>query len=341
MTTQVRIPFAAEGLVSRLAPLLVIGLAALVIRTPWAEAHPRLAVALFLWITVDSLTTALVLRHRRMRGRPGVRLVLATIAVGLVSAAAGLTPPLRAALWSMPWAVAGVAALVGGHVLWGLAGAWTVWRRPGEGEGRLEAAVACLVPPPFAPLVARELSVLHLALFCWRAAPDVPTGCQPFSYHRDLTPVMGGLLVAQVMEIVVLDVALGIHHRMVALALFVLGDLSFIYLLGLTKSLRLRPVLLTPHGVRVRFGPLVDRLVPYDAIGGVGVAADMPQRGPENHSPLLAPNVALTLVAPVRRRRFLRRARSISTVAFAVDDPQAFIRALQGRLSDGREQESP
>ncbi|WP_044564404.1 hypothetical protein [Azospirillum sp. B4] len=323
---------------TRFAPILVIGLAALVIRTPWGTDHPRLAALLFLWITADSLATGLALRHRLNGERPAGRVVLATIVLGLLSAVIGLTPPLRAALSSMPWAVALIAALVGGHVLWGLAGAWGARRQP-RGQ-RLEAAMACLLPPPFARLIAREQALLHLALFQWRVPPDVPAGCQAFSYHRDLTPLMSGLLAAQVMEMVVIDVALGIHHRTAALILFAVGDISVVYLLGLTKSLRLRPVLLTPQGVRIRFGILADRLIAYDAIVDVRDGAGLTKRGPENHSPLLAPNVALTLATPLERRRFLRPARTITTVALAVDEPQAFIRALRWRLDQGRAQES-
>ncbi|TWB44365.1 hypothetical protein [Nitrospirillum pindoramense] len=326
----------------RLAPFPLIALASLVIRTPWAAAHAGLAALLFLWITADSLATSFAVAERLRQGRPpGARAMMSAIAFGLVSGVLGLTPPLRTALGAMPWAVAGVAGLVGGHVLLGTVGAWRIWRGTGDGRAdgmsRLEAGLACLVPQPLAGLMAKELALLHLALFRWGAKPDVPADSQPFSYHRDLTPLMGGLLAAQVMEIAVVDVALGIHHRTAALALFAVGDIGFIYLLGLTKSFRLRPVLLTPQGVRVRFGLMADQLVPYGGIGHVGPAAGLTRQGPENVSRLVAPNVALALTVPQVRRRFLRPARTVSTVAFAVDDPQGFIRALRARMEPDAE----
>ncbi|MEE3627316.1 hypothetical protein UCD39_25590 [Nitrospirillum sp. BR 11752] len=181
----------------RLAPFPLIALASLVIRTPWAAGHAGLAALLFLWITADSLATSFAVAERLRQGRPpGARAMMSAIAFGLVSGVLGLTPPLRTALAAMPWAVAGVAGLVGGHVLWGTVGAWHAWRRTGDG----------------------------------RAA-------------------------------------------------------------GLTR------------------------------------------RGPENVSRLVAPNVALALTVPQVRRRFLRSARTVSTVAFAVDDPQGFIRALRARMA--------
>ncbi|MEC4592675.1 hypothetical protein VPG91_16850 [Nitrospirillum amazonense] len=337
MTSRALFPAVAPFL--RLAPVPVIAVASLAIRTPWATAHADLAALLFLWITADSLATGLIVAERmRLGWPPAARVVLAAIALGLVSGVLGLTPPLRSALAGMPWVVAVGTALVGGHLLYGVAGAWAVLRRPGV--TKLEAAVACLVPPPLAQLVAKELALLHLALFRWRSPPDVPPGCQAYSYHRDLTPLMGGLLAAQVMEIVVVDVALGIHHRTAALILFAVGDIGFIYLLGLTKSLRLRPVLLTPQGVRIRFGLLVDRLIPYDAIAHVGTADGLERRGAENLSRLVAPNVALTLAVPEARRRFLRSARTVTRLAFAVDEPRDFIGAVRERLSGAECQSS-
>ncbi|MEA1650748.1 hypothetical protein UAJ10_17210 [Nitrospirillum sp. BR 11164] len=330
MTTRALFPTVAPFV--RLAPLPIIAAASLAIRTPWAVAHAGLAALLFLWITADGLATGLIVAERMRLGRPpAARVVLAAIALGLVGGVLGLTPPLRSALADMPWVVAVVATLVGGHLLYGAAGAWDVLRRPGV--AKLEAAAACFVPPPLAQLVAKELALLHLALFRWRAPPDVPPGCQAYGYHRDLTPLMGGLLAAQVMEIVVMDVALGIHHRTAALVLFAVGDVGFIYLLGLTKSFRLHPVLLTPQGVRIRFGLLADRLVPYEAIAHVGAADGLERRGPENLCRLVAPNVALTLVVPETRHRVLRPALAVTRLAFSVDEPREFIGAVRDRLA--------
>lgn len=179
-----------------------------------------------------------------------------------------------------------------------------------------------------------EVSLLHLALFRWGGAPDVPAGHQAHTCHRELYPLLGGFIAVQVMEMAVTDVVVGLHHRTAATALFVLGDLALVYTLGLMKSLRQRPVLLGPRAVRVRFGLLVDRTIPYADIQAVRVAADaVPKRSPANLSRLVAPNVVLTLRRPLTCRRFLRAEVRTTMVGLYVDEPAAFVRALDWRTA--------
>jgi hypothetical protein len=55
--------------------------------------------------------------------------------------------------------------------------------------------------------------------------------------------------------------------------MFVLSDLGFVYLIGLIKSFRFRPILLTPEGVRVRAGFLIDQITPWEALAAVKPAS--------------------------------------------------------------------
>ena len=94
-------------------------------------------------------------------------------------------------------------------------------------------------------------------------------------------------------------------------------------------------MLLTPEGVRVRAGFLIDQLVPLDAI----IAIECGFTGEEVRDPatlnaaLLAwPNIMLRLDRPLRRRSVLKKRGPFVRVAFRLDDPAPFTRLLAWRL---------
>jgi hypothetical protein len=142
------------------------------------------------------------------------------------------------------------------------------------------------------------------------------------------------LLILSAIEMAVYHLLVGHWSRTAAIVMFVLSDVGFVYLVGLIKSFRFRPVLLTPDGVRVRAGFLIDQLVPFDAI----VAVDAGFTGEEvrdaatlNASLLAWPNVMLRLDRPLPRETWLKRS-SFTRVAFRLDDPAPFVRLLAWRV---------
>ena len=117
--------------------------------------------------------------------------------------------------------------------------------------------------------------------------------------------------------------------------MFVLSDVGFVYLVGLIKSFRFRPVLLTPEGVRVRAGFLIDQLVPLDAIVAIegGFTGEEVRDPATLNAALLAwPNIILRLNRPLHRRSLLKKRGPFVRIAFRVDDPEPFIRLLTWRL---------
>ena len=105
--------------------------------------------------------------------------------------------------------------------------------------------------------------------------------------------------------------------------------------LGLIKSFRFRPVLLTPEGVRVRAGFLIDQFVPLDAIMAVegGFAGDEVRDPATLNAALLAwPNIMLRLNCPLHPRSLLKKRGAVVRIAFRLDDPEPFMRLLIWRL---------
>ncbi|WP_347092671.1 hypothetical protein [Sphingomonas parapaucimobilis] len=261
----------ARPILPAIAPVLAIVGAAALLRLPIAQAYPRGAALLFLWIASDAMMLGLLSRTRR----PGWRAGIAAMASAGMAVFSLSPPPIRAALFAMPWVMivpAVAIALHGGWGLWRVAVRLRAWNR--TEPDRWSALLEEILPRPLVRLARAEVRLLHLALFRWGAAPEIPAGAQGFAYHRHLQPMMIALLVISCIEITVTHLLVAHWSGTAALVMFVISDVSLLYLIGLIRSLRLSPVLLTETGVRLRAGLLVDRTIPYAAIAAVTANPD-------------------------------------------------------------------
>lgn len=319
-------------------PLVVLALAGLAMRTPLASAYPLAALLLFLWVVADTLMLSMMARSS---GKPAWSAVLGVLAGASLTVCLGSPPAVRSALLDTPALALLMATVVLAHVAWATARAHRAAFTQGvDRQQRWIAAASEVLPSALVRLAAAEVAVLHMALFRWGGPADVPADARPFSYHKHLTPMCAALLILAAIEVAVYHLLIGHWSRTAAIIMFVLSDLGFVYLLGLIKSFRFRPVLLTTEGVRVRAGFLIDQSVPLDAI----VAVDGDFAGEEVRHPatlnaaLLAwPNIMLRLERPLSRRSFLRKREPFDRIAFRLDDPEAFVRLLVWRMGRGAE----
>lgn len=320
-------------IIAALAPVIVVALAGMAVRTPLAAAYPVAALLLFLWIVSDTSMLALMARSS---GRPAWHAVVGVLASASMIVWLAAPPPLRAVVTSSPPIAGGMAVVVLAHVAWVTVRARCVLRRPGMATTDRRIAVAAeFLPPALVRLAAAELSLIHMALFRWGGPADVPAHSRAFAYHNHLTPMCATLLILSTIELAVYHLLLGHSSRTAAIVMFVVSDLGFVYLVGLIKSFRFRPVLQTPDGVTVRAGFLIDEAIPLDSIIGVetGFGGDRVRDRATLNAALLAwPNIMLQLDRPLHRRSILKKNRSYSAVAFRLDDPEPFVRLLRWRL---------
>lgn len=321
----------ARPILPAIAPVLAIVGAAALLRLPIAQAYPRGAALLFLWIASDAMMLGLLSRTRR----PGWRAGIAAMASAGMAVFSLSPPPIRAALFAMPWAMivpAAAIALHGGWGLWRVAVRLRAWNR--TEPDRWSALLEEVLPRPLVRLARAEVRLLHLALFRWGAAPEIPAGAQGFAYHRHLQPMMIALLVISCIEITVTHLLVAHWSRTAALVMFVISDVSLLYLIGLIRSLRLSPVLLTETGVRLRAGLLVDRTIPYAAIAAVTANPyGETVRAPDswNIALLAWPNMLIRLSEPLPPRSRWRRD-PVRAVALRLDEPGPFLDALRRKL---------
>jgi hypothetical protein len=333
MTAQTATNVDRRHLATKITPVVIIALAGVAARTPLAAAHPIVALLLFTWIVADTLTLALM---ARFGGKPAGQAVLGALAGASCTIWLGSPLPLRGALLGMPVLIVVMAAIVLGHVAWATTRVRRiVTRSDGDRKERWMAAASEVVPPPLVRLGVAEMTVIHIALFRWGGPADVSADARAFAYHKHLTPMCTTLLILSAIEIAVYHLLVGQWSHTAALVMFVLSDLSFVYLVGIIKSFRFRPVLLTAEGVRVRAGLLIDELIPLDAIVAVGgdfISEDVRDPATFNTALLAWPNIMLRLDRPLHRRSFLRKRPPYVRVAFRLDDPTPFVRLLAWRL---------
>ncbi len=319
------------------APPLLIALAGIAARTPLAAAFPATAALLFLWVAADTIMLALVARTAPARPAPSA--VIAALATASLTVWIAAPAPLRAALWAMPPVLVAMACALLGHVALAALAGRRAWRADhGSRPARWRALAETIVPPMLLRLALAELSVLHIALFRWGGPADVPDGARAFSYHRHLTPMCAALLILSVIEAGVYHLLLSHWSGSAALIMFVLSDVGLVYVIGLIKSFRFRPVLVTAEGVRVRAGFLIDRLIPFDAIAGIDTAFEgTTVKAPTTlNAALLAwPNVLIRLHgAPLSHR--WRPGRRYTAVAIRLDEPEPFLALVAWRVGLAR-----
>lgn len=333
MTVKIGIGFARPQIVAQVVPLIIVALAGMAVRTPLASAHPFLALILFLWIVADTLMLALVVRSS---GKPEWRAVLGVLAGASFTVWLGSPSVIRGVLLDTPILALTMTAVVLGHVAWATARASRVASSENIDRKERWASVASeFFPPALVRLVVAELTVIHMALFRWGGPADVPEDARAFAYHKHLTPMCATLLILSAIEIAVYHLLVGHWSRAAAVVMFILSDVGFVYLLGLIKSFRFRPVLLTPEGVRVRAGFLIDQFVPLDAIVAIegGFTGEEVRDPATLNAALLAwPNIMLQLNRPLHPRSLLKKRGAVVRIAFRLDDPEPFMRLLIWRL---------
>lgn len=323
---------AARQVATSVIPSAIVIGAGLAARMPVATAHPVAAVLLLLWIVSDAMMVALIARSRPRR--PSRRAVIAVLATASITVAIGAPLPLRTALLSLPTISACMVTALIAHLAISSRAAWQLWSALPSGKARWIATAGEFLPPAFVRLVAAELAVLHMALLRWGGPPDAPAESRVFGYHHHLAPICATLLGLSVIEVAVYHLLVSHWSRAAAVAMFVLSDIGLVYLIGLIKSFRFRPILIDANGVRVRAGFLIDQAVPFESIDSVetNFAADaIRDRATFNAALLAWPNVLIRLNAP-QQRHTIRRRRPFTAVAFRLDDPEPFIRLLRWRL---------
>jgi len=241
-----------------------------------------------------------------------------------------------------PIAVALVAALEGGLLLWALWSVFTSFRRFKAAEGdrwkALETSLSGLMPAKAARLVIMEIR-LWGGLHAWMRR--LPHGPDEFTYHSrsQMGLVMGVLVLVTPLEIAVLELL--IPWPWLRITTLVLALYGVLWVIMLFASLRSLPHRLETQGLRLRYGALAGAFIPYERIADAKVAmAKAPTHGDglsvDKDAAFFAidgeTNLVIHLHEPLAVDKVLGETRPVRTIHFATDEPKRMIERLVSRL---------
>jgi hypothetical protein len=151
-----------------------------------------------------------------------------------------------------------------------------------------------------------------------------------FAYHRALAPMLWVFVALATLELFVVHFLVSIWSVRAALALSALTVASMLWFVWLIRSFRRLPVLLDEAELLMRSGGMASMRVGLSSVAGVRAhfpSETLKSRAVLNLAMLSYPNVIVDLVEPIRRGR-----RSIQYIAHRLDDPAAFVAAINARL---------
>ncbi len=147
-----------------------------------------------------------------------------------------------------------------------------------------------------------------------------------FDYHRAVAPMVWMLVACGTIELIVTHVLLAFWFPTAALILSLLTLAGLGWLVRGLLLMKHRPVLLGGGRLVMRTGSIGCVDIPLDAIAGIRPSIDgvaMKRRSVINLAMLAYPNVVVDLIAPLPGRK------GITTIAHRLDDPAAFVSALE------------
>ncbi len=151
-----------------------------------------------------------------------------------------------------------------------------------------------------------------------------------FAYHRSIAPMMWVLVAIAGVELIVVHFLVALWSAYAALALSLLSLSGMVWLIGVLRSFRRLPVRLDSDRLFMRVGRLHEITIPLTAVAALRShwdAAALKDRSLLKLSLIAYPNIVVDLREPIVSHGL--RSRSVRAVAHRLDDPAAFIAALE------------
>lgn len=186
-----------------------------------------------------------------------------------------------------------------------------------------------LLPEAMAPLVYAETAIIARALFSWRK-PRLKLGERAFTSLGIMAPVLIAVLILSLVEILILHVLLARFSLGLANVATGIGALTFVYLLGVLKSLKLFPTIVGQNELVVRLGTLQEvRVARRDILlaEAAPIATTLPASAAKL-SGISAPNIIIHLHKAVAIKGHFLRARRAKLLALYIDDRDGFLDAV-------------
>ncbi len=187
-----------------------------------------------------------------------------------------------------------------------------------------------------ADVAAAEVALVWYALLSWRAQPEMAPGDVAFTAHQasGLGGMVGALVVGCLVEGVGVHLLVARGSEAAAWALTALTAYLIMWIVGLARSVALRPTTIGRDGLRVRVGVLWEMTIPFDRITAVTANSVEPSgRDTLKVALLTSPRLSIDLAEPMEATGLYgQRKRGILKVALYVDRPKELAAALHARI---------
>jgi hypothetical protein len=200
-------------------------------------------------------------------------------------------------------------------------------RRLPEGDwvSRIQSAARSVIPNErLAALVAAEISIFYYALFSWTAKPKPGFSSEKSSGYEFFGTL---LIVAVCFEGIPLHLILAHYNTKFAWAATALGIYSVVWAVAIIRANRLLATQVDRGVIELRFSLFWWIRVPIEEIAALREFSSTEPRGYLRATFLQTPKFVLETVIPVEAIGLYRN-RTVTRVAFSVDDSQRFAAAI-------------
>lgn len=189
-----------------------------------------------------------------------------------------------------------------------------------------------IVPANLSAVFATEIAVFYYGFFSWKKRVLAKN---EFSYHKNNSAgtLLGVLFFVILIETFVVHILLQNWNSTVAWTLTILSMYAAIQLFAIIKSFSRRPIVIKDHSLVLRYGLFAETEIPFEKIASFESSSkSMEFDGTTRHlSPLKEAdsyNMILTLHEEHRLNGFYGIGRRFQTIAFHVDEKDAFVNAM-------------
>jgi hypothetical protein len=179
-----------------------------------------------------------------------------------------------------------------------------------------------------AKVMASEFSVIYYG-FAWKPKPHIPPGTRGFSMHeRSGTSVLFVCLaLLSLIEIVPVHLMLNTWSPTAAWIATGLSVWGAVWMMAMSRAFALRPMLVGPDGIVVRYGLLFRLRIPAGCIQSMETGAELPAgiRIVPKGTP---PSVFISFTEPLQAELLLGFTRKIGAIGLSADDAAGFTDAL-------------
>ena len=315
---------------------LMFAIDALIARSPVIDVRPDLiggAVAFDLTIGVVFAYWLLLVRPGRATAQSMLAVFgISTVAATLVLGSAHLDGVRLIRYFGVPFELAVVGVIVAKV-------AQTARRHAASGveldiPERIRLALGgSSMQSRVADIVAMETSVFYYALASWRRAPFAPRHAAAFSYHKKngYLGILYTIVRIALVEAIALDFVIRVKHPTAANVFLAIDLFTALWVLGLARGVKLRPILVTRDAIQVRNGLQWRLDIPRADVSRVDCGkVTVPPKGSHEHLRVAPgrPNVLIELRAPLRAYGPYGYTRTVRHLSLALDDVAGFQQAI-------------